>query len=399
MGYRWVMLLSAVLLVGCASTMDVEQDRSVAESTPHIPVLPNIAVFSPTAAAPSTEQLLSLTPEQEQEFLSWYHADRRADRPGHERLRNYLEEHLVGFEYVGETLLPSEALARHEGNCMSLAALTQALSDLAGIEHRFQIVNTPPLFDRNREVILSSDHVRSRIYDPSYESEGDGFVLQRPHIIIDYFSERRGLVGRGVSKNAFLAMFYRNLAVEALMAERIDRAYTLAQAALEQDPGRPDVLNLIAVLHRRAGDAGTAEALFRHVLDTHGRRADVLNNYSNLLRAQGREVEAQTLEWQLTRLDDANPFHWVALGERARENGSLELALKWYEAAIERAPYLHEAYWRAAIVLRELGHPEQSTTYLQMAAERSNRGEARARYQQKLQALNGRHFIPETSGP
>lgn len=166
-GAAAVILLTVSVVIGCSGP--AQQPESGASTMPEkaVPVLPNIALFAPTEPAPLPEELLSLAPEQAQDFTDWYNADRRAEQPGHDRLRNYLLSHLNGFDYVPETLTPIEALARHEGNCMTLAVLTYSLTQLAGLEHAFQLVNTPPIFDRERNVIIGSDHVRSRVYEPT----------------------------------------------------------------------------------------------------------------------------------------------------------------------------------------------------------------------------------------
>lgn len=383
-----VILLGASIVTGCAGSVQRAESGASTKPEETVPVRSNIALFAPTQPAPSPEELLSLTSEQAEDFLAWYNADRRAERPGHHRIRDYLLNHLYGFEYVPSTLTPSEALARNEGNCMSLAALTYSLTRLAGLEHDFQLVNTPPMFDRERDVILTSDHVRSRIYDPTHQATDEVQTLGKPYLLVDYFTERSGLSGSVVSYDRFLAMFYRNLATEAYIAGDLDYAFTLTRAALEREPDQPDTLNLLALLHRRAGDSTTALAFYEYITQAHGLRPDVLNNHANLLRAQGRDAEARALEWRLTEMDDTNPFHWIALGEEARQRGEMNLALQWFEVAIDRAPYLDEAYWQAAVVHYEEGRHELSNDYLRTAVELATRGETEARYRGKLQALN-----------
>lgn len=93
------------------------------------------------------------------------------------------------------------------------------------------------------------------------------------------------------------------------------------------------------------------------------------------------------MERRYAAMSDPNPFHWLELGERARQDGRPEMALRWYERALERAPYLHEAYWRSAIAYREMGRIVESIRALEEAIERSYRGEAEARYQAKIYTL------------
>jgi Tfp pilus assembly protein PilF len=378
------------LLIACAGSPPVEDTNTVEKAAPSAP-LANITLFGPSEPAPPPEALISLTPEQEQNFLDYFHGDTVRRLPAHRRIRDFLANRMEGFSYLDDTLSASQSMAEYRGNCMSLAALTIALGNVVGAETRFQMVNATPVFDRDDRTIISSDHVRSRVYDPDYEPKPGTIVLQRPHVLIDYVpGSGRGIGGRTVSHQEFMAMLYRNLAAEAMLEGNLDKAFTLSREALTHYPDHADSLNLLAVLHRRAGDSLTAEAFYEYAARVHGDRVDILSNLENLLRHQGRIEEADRVESRLARLDDPNPFHWLELGEQARKRGRPQQALQWYAEALERAPYLHEAHWRMAIAYKELGHPLRSMEALARAKALSRRQD-QSNYQAKLHTMESEY--------
>lgn len=376
------------MLAGCATAPSGAQSNpaSVDPPQPQTPI-PNSGLFMAASAVPAPDALVTLTEAQRQTFLADFHSERRRPVPQHHRIRDFLSERLHGFGYLEQSLTASEALVQHRGNCISLAALTLALAELVGVEIHFQVMNTTPVFDRESGILISSNHVRSRLYDPDFAGTPGRLTLQRPHVQIDYFPGDRMTVGESVSRNGFLAMFYRNLAADELISGGLDQAFALTRQALEMDPDHPDSLNLMAVIHRRAGDAVTADAYYQYATRIHSEHLNLLSNYESLLRQLGRSEEAAQIESRLAALDDPNPFHWLDLGERARQRGSLHLALRWYEEALARAPYLHEAYWRQAIVYEELGQRQRSIAALEKAHSLAQRPKARKSYQAKWQIL------------
>ncbi len=374
-----------LLTASCASRPASEIPSDESGSVPQAP-LPNHALFEPVGDLKPVDQIFRLTKSQEERFLEVFH--RRGDRvPTHYRIRDYLESRVFRLDYVDSPLSASDALERGEMNCMAVAAISIAISDLVGLEYEIEILDTMPAFDRTEHVLLSIHHVRTRILDPEYRATERVVVLQRPSVIIDYFPFRTGVNSRSLSRDEFVAFYYRNLAVDALLKEEIDRAFSLANRALEFEPNQPDVLNLMGILHSRRGDVVSAEHYYDYIINVHGLSPSVLTNYRNLLVRQERYDEAERLEARLEEMEDPNPFHWVELGESARVAGDYRQALRWFRMSLEQAPYLHEAWWRKAMVYEALGEPERSIQALSRAVELAGRPATERRDTGKMEAL------------
>ncbi|WP_417666071.1 tetratricopeptide repeat protein [Pseudidiomarina sp.] len=348
---RLIFITLLTTLTACASAPDASQrasaDTSVKLSQPQF----NTALFEPRNSLVKPQQLFALTAEQQQDFLFDFNG-RLASLPEHQRISEYLQDLTYGFNYKEQTYMASEAFALSAGNCMALAILTKGLADLVGVEIKFQRVTNAPVYDRNNDVVMVSDHVRARLYKPEPEagSESKMFIFQRSWIVVDYFPSKDTRSSGLISNEEFLALYYRNRAAELMMAGQADEAFAYAQEALRYMPKDADTLNIIGLLHRRAGDDQTAEALYQYALQQNPHNLNVLHNYQTLAKRQQRNVLVDELTQRIQAIPDSNPYTWIALAERAFEKGELDTALAMYSKAAESAPYVHEAYWGQARV-------------------------------------------------
>lgn len=387
MRYLWIAAGLLPLLVGCATTTPgLELEETASQGPQPAPPL-NHALFDAPGETVFQAELFGLKKHQEREFLAFYNDRDNQDLRPHQRLARYLEQRASRFTYLDSTLEPSVALERNAGNCMSLAALTLSLADLVGLDIDFQLMNTPPIFDRDSRTLLSSGHVRTRVYDPPRPDDMGPTVLVRAHSIIDYFPGRDRSAGEKIPLPEFFAMFYRNMATEHMLEGDLDLAYALALKALEHSPEHVDPWNLLAILHKRRGDLETAESIYQYVLQLHPNQLAPLSNYINLLESQGRTGEAALLSKQMQELDDPNPFPWIELAEQAMEQGRYHRALRRIERALKMAPYLHEAYWKKAVIYTEMGSEVEAKDAMAQAISLAPPNQTRSSYKAKLHSL------------
>ena len=376
-------ILLALLLAACATAPGTPQEIVADPSLPGLDPQP----FGPPLAVPPSASLFELTAAQQDAFLREFNDPAQAAVAPHARLAGYIEGRLALFRYDGATRTASDALASDEGNCLSLALVTTALARLAGVEVGYQRMREEPVFDRHDKVVLVADHVRSLLFDPSDQPEAGDLTGFESHIVIDYFPDRRRRRGGRVDEQALQSMFYANLAAEALAADRNREAYWMLDAALRHDPASADALHALAVLHRRVGNPAVAEQVYRHALDLHPADLSLLGNYRSLLTAQGRHAEAAGIDRRLEALPVRNPYDLIDRGNQAFAQDRPQAALQWYRQALEQAPYLHEAYWRQAVVHHALGEHAQAAALLERAAKATAQPRDRHRYEAKAQLL------------
>lgn len=362
-------LTLALLLSGCVAqpqNVNTPAQRPVVVTSAPVPSeLPvfNSNLFETYDSVTTEDELFALTAEQEADFLDDFH-NRMAHLPVNERIAEYLHGITFGFNYKEQTYTASEALARSAGNCMALAIVTQSLARLVEVDLRFQRVKNAPVYDRSANVVMISDHVRARLYKPGET---------KSWVTVDYFPSRESRNGALINMEEFLGLYYRNRAAELMLEGEQSAAFAYAQEALRYQPFDSDALNIIALLHRRAGDEATAEAIYGFVLTRDNTNLNVLYNYLELAKKQQRESLIAELQEQINQLPDYNPYTWIALAERAYAEDDLATAIRMYEKAASYAPYLHEVYWGQARLYLELGRPLTAKRILREGLEEARR--------------------------
>lgn len=381
---RFAVLL-ALILAACATNQG---------STPHSyqsSLTFDASLFGESPNIVDAANLFDLREGQQLAFLDFFHDPARQVTPPHERIYDYLSLTTSDFDFHSDTRTAVEALDSSSGNCLSLAILTTALANLAKVEAGYQLVDSTPVFERRGSVVSKGIHVRSILYDPSWQpGEQNAVTLKRPGIRFDYFpedTERVRLIGN-LSSAAYVAMYYSNVAGEAIANGDIDSAFWNLLESLEQEPDNAIALNSLAVVYRRAGDENMAEEIYKYGIDSLPENVSFLRNYRSLLRRQGRNSEAEAISRSLAKLDDGNPFNWVIAGRGALADGEYKEAIKFFKQALETAPYLHEAYALKAIAHLRMGDKKRGERELKRALENANRQTTRSLYQAKLRMFD-----------
>lgn len=332
--------------------------------------------------------IFALSDEQQRRYIEYFDDPSRRDVPAHRRVYEYLELVTSDFDFHSDTNTAAEALASSEGNCLSLAIVTTALADLVGVDVGYHLVNSSPVFELNGSVARKGIHVRSFLYDPSWQPGGmHAMTFRRPGIQVDYFRDGTERFVSNLSKPDYIAMYYSNIAGEALMEGGLDTAYWYARESLAMAPDNAPALNTLAVTYRHAGDEVMAERIYRYGIDYLPDKVSFLRNYSALLKHQGRFDEAGAISEQLARLDEPNPIEWVAAARKAYSKGEFRDAVSYYKRAIDIAPYLHEAHSGMAMAYFQLGDTRRGERALRRALDNAQRRDMRSLYEAKLTSL------------
>ena len=379
-----------LLATGCATSPSSFDP----EPTPQ-PEL-NRALFGQPHDVPEAQGIFALSGQQI-EALDAFLSEHDDDSDLYWQLALFIDRYLSSFDYWGQTLTASQALQDQQGNCMSLAIVTAAFTRHLGLEHDFQLMRTPPTFEQHSDLILVSDHVRARIYPPVTEGKKGRSARPRQRAIIDYFPSRERMPSRQVSNEEFLAMYYRNVAAETLVEGKLERSFWFAEGAHGIDPHNASVLNLLAVIHRRAGDTETAESLFRHALGWHSDDVNLLHNLHALLDSQGRHDEADAVYARLARLPDHNPYPRLMLARELAEQGHLRRALEIYEAIVEQLPHMHEAYSGISIVRQKQGDLAGAQQAMEKALQLASAPRHERLYSAKLDSMKAGSSLYHTA--
>ncbi len=377
-----LMILAALLLCSCSLT-------SPAVSPTTTVTLPTTSEhwFAKDVPLPSTVDFYQLSATQQQLFLSYFNDPAQAALPAHQRLYRYLESNLANFNYEGRNTLASDTMTNMSGNCTSLALLVTALAKLVDVDVGYRASHAEPMLDFSANIVLSSAHVRSYLFEPRQEIDDSLMILQRSAIAVDYFPGRLDRLGSMLKAARFEAMIYNNLAADALVAGDLDRAYWLSRAALQRDASYSPSINLIAILYRRKGDLLASQQWYEFGMLHTSQPITLAGNYLVLAEQMQNQPLIDRLNQKLPALDEDNPYVWFYLAYQAEQRHHQSAAIIYYQKLLQKAPYLHKANLALAKLQFQQGDDSAARQSLTQALQYSYEPKNRALYQAKLDAL------------
>jgi tetratricopeptide (TPR) repeat protein len=375
----------SIVLTACANKNSHDESMIEPESV-IIPI--NKTLFSNNKATVILQSdIFTLSPSQQKLILLAVNKKQDQGLKLHKAVEAVLSTKLSNFTYYGETYSAEMTMRLNAGNCMSLAVLTTAYAKLLGLEFSYREVNTLPIFEKENDLILSSSHVQAVLYDADFVEDASTIYLQKPSVVIDYFPSKNNRVGKRFNELTFLSMYYRNLAADALVENKLAKAFILAKESHRYNKQNIETINLLAVIHRRAGDTIGAEKIYQAGLQIQQSSLALISNYIMLLRDQKRFDEAEKYQVKLDNLDDPNPYRWLEQAYIAEQIDKKNKAIKYYEKALENAPYLNEAYLGLYNIYLERGHFAKAKAMLKQALEWTYEKDERKQYNNKLYSL------------
>jgi Tfp pilus assembly protein PilF len=384
-------LIVTGLLASCSSLQTTSID-SGAEFLQLPSDIPSFVEDRP--AIIGADEIYRLSKEQQNAFLKYYRDSDNQEVPGNERIVHYLSKKALTFVYNPATRTANEVFLFTGGNCLSLANATTALARLVNVRVAYQYMEDLPIFEKMDDIIFRGAHVRSVLSFPTshldeYTSKGTTILNPNPsRVIVDYFANGKSRYISKISEQEFTAMYYRNLAADAMAEENYSRTYWLIEESFIHAPDHPDAVNMLAILYRRTGDENNAELVYRYGINKSSEKLSLLKNYRTLLKRQGRMNEARGITQRIAKFKDADPFEWWSLAEGAYGEENYSDALMYYKKSVEIAPYLHEGYFGMAKTYYQLGRIDFAETAMASAVENASRKEFRNLYEVKLQVLS-----------
>ncbi|MCI2283133.1 hypothetical protein L3081_06630 [Colwellia sp. MSW7] len=381
---KWIYLVILLVTISACANKDAYENSTHLNVS--IPI--NNMLFSDAQKVTDTyDDIFKLTPYKESTILSLVQEKQAQGMKLHKALEAVFNTRLDNFTYYGETYNASTAMRLNKGNCMSLAILTTAYAKLLGLKFSYREVSTIPVYKREHDIVLSSSHVQTIIYDADFVEDKNTVYISKPGIVIDYFPSKNNKVGKYFNEATFTSMYYRNLAADALVEDDLVKAFLLTEKAYNYNKQNVEVINLLAVIHRRAGDIKGAENIYKAGLQLEQSSLALISNYIMLLRKEQRYTEAQSYQAQLDQLDDPNPYHWLEQAYTAQNNNKIRAAIHYYNKALNRAPYLKEAYLGLYHIYREKRQLTNAKIMLKKALEWTYEIEQRKQYKYKLYSL------------
>ena len=381
-----ILILLYAVLQACAVSPVNQQDSLTVVEQEKVPV----KVYPEFGESPlllEESDIFYLPPERTKAFLKYYNHHNNKNTSKNRRISNYLQKIVSGFNYHSATYIASESAEFNQGNCLSLAILTTALARLTDVTVGYELMQTPPIYQKKGNTILSSQHVRSLLYYPTHSDDEGFFWVFRPVLKVDYFPTFNTHVKRRVDESEFVSMYYRNKAAEAIIDKKYVDAFWLAKKSFEYAENNAHATNMLALIYSHMGYKEDSEKLYLYGIKYADEKLELLSNYQKFLERNGRIAEALSMQEQIDQYKEPDPFEWIELGDEAIALGDINEAVKYYDKAIELAPYLHEGYSGKGKAEYLRGNPLTAQKAFKKAEELAFEKDTKAMYEAKLSAL------------
>jgi tetratricopeptide (TPR) repeat protein len=376
---KFLILIFCLFLTACKNAPTITPAEKVQLSS-----LINHSLFE-RLDIPTEQSIFELPQAEKQKFLTYANknlADTRADQV----IFNYLESQLENFQYHGDTLTSKQALKLSQGNCISLAVLTQSYAQTLGLDTSFQEMTSEPVYAKESNIVYVANHFRTKIYAPKVKKEDNYIEFIRAGTLIDYFPTQGSTYSGSATYNDLLAKFYSNLAANALAEKQFNTAYSLILQANKFTPNDAELFNIAGILHRRVGDLLSAKNIYQTALSNNEISINLISNYQLLAKELGDKELVKELTSQLVN-KEKDPYELLVIAKNNLQAGHVHQAKTHLEQAITKAPYIAELYLELAKVRYQQGNTKQTQALLEKAIELERDNQKLDVYQAKLLSL------------
>ncbi len=373
-----------LLLAGCAAT----SSSQVNVNTDHLFINSS---FSKPADFNNITDIYFLT-EQQKAMLDSTIKPSLSQSFTQQIVDNLLQKDYQAFDYDNSfTRTASQTLESKQGNCLSMVILSVAMAKHFDLKFKIYDVKTAPIWNRNGGLFLVNGHVNVQLQNTNYDSKHSVYeFLQNEYLTLDFLPRetRRSLAKQRVSERQLAAMYFSNIAADAMVQRQWDRAYWLLRESITYDPYQSAAWNSLAVLYRYNNQETLAEQVYHHAMALAPKDTNVIANLAILLSAQGRYQELFEYQRQINLAELQNPFRYFDQAEYAMSLANYEKAVNLYKKAIKLSPHVDQFYFGLYKGYLALDRDKLAIKNLKLAREKSATVNDRSRYNDKLVLLS-----------
>ena len=370
---------TAVIAGGCAGSA-LEQD---AVTIPEQALLSGEILFGKAVETGSIPDpgMLELD-EEMRAFVADHVGDSRA---GRERMRRLLsamvESGLTSLDYDDATTRTArQSFHDRVGNCMSFTALFVALAREANLDVTFQTVEVPPIWYADSDLVILNNHVNA-------------MVKQRygSRVVVDFnVTELKGdYETREVSDDYALALYYNNVAMDALRQGDPEHSFRLLRKSIETYPDIAGNWANLGVIYSRNGEDDYAIAAYRKALSLDGNHRPSLTNLASIYKSRGDSQRAEYYARQVRRYRDRNPYYHYYNALAAYKEGDLDAAEDRIARAIDLEQTEHRFFRLQGLIAERRGDREAALESFEQALDLAVYSDARRIYDNKISLLRG----------
>jgi Flp pilus assembly protein TadD len=292
---------------------------------------------------------------------------------------------LFSLEYnEAVTQTVSGTFHEHRGNCLSFTMLFIALAREAGLHARYQLVDVPPQWNLDSDLVVIANHVNAVI-----DSKSDhGLVVD-----FNKANFRETYATRKIDDAYAASLFYTNLGAEAMIKREYQNSFVLLREAIR---ARPDVASPwvnIGVLYGRQGRLDYAEAAYLRALQISPQERSALANLAGVYDALGDTARAAEYRERVRHYQDINPYYHYARAQKAYHEERYDDTLAELKRAIRLRGDETAFYTLQGQTFTALGRDNEATKSFAHATS-IQQSSALVRAEQKPTSAGGRLVHP-----
>jgi Flp pilus assembly protein TadD len=307
-------------------------------------------------------------------------------RAGRERMRRLLsamvESGLMSLDYDdARTKTARQTFHDRVGNCMSFTALFVALAREADLEVTFQTVEVPPIWYADSDLVILNNHVNALVKQ-NFGSR----------VVVDFnVTELKGdYETREVSDEYALALYYNNVAMDALRKGDLEQSFRLLKKSIETYPDIAGNWANLGVIYSRSDEDDYAIAAYHKALDLDRKHRPSLTNLASIYQGRGDSERAEYHARQVRRYQDQNPYYHYYHALAAYNNGDLDTAEERLGRAIELKETEHKFYQLQGLIAERYGDRKTALESFEQALDLAVYSDARRMYDSKISLLTGK---------
>ncbi len=195
-------------------------------------------------------------------------------------IRGMIEDGLLTLDYdPNRTYTAIETFQNRQGNCLSFSILFVALAREANLDVTFQMVDIPPSFRADGEMILLNNHINVVV-----KGVRSDVNYLRKYVVDFNTAEYNGNYDtRKVTDNYAIALYYSNVAVESMQAGNSRKAFRYLKKGIETDSEIAGLWVNLGVLYSRYEKYDMAEQTYRQALSIQPANKSALVNLARTL--------------------------------------------------------------------------------------------------------------------
>lgn len=267
---------------------------------------------------------------------------------------------MLGFHYnLDRTLTATEAFNTRSGNCIAFANLFVAMARKAGLNARYHEVLIPPEWSNQDDTLIVTKHINVVVNSPHglYQIDISGREIET--------NARRRILSDQEGK----ALYFNNLAMDALFENDLPAAHAYLVKAIETAPRLTDAWSNLGVVLARNKQWEDAETAYLTALKIDATERSALGNLYEVYVAQDRFGEAQAIKSKVERYRRQNPYYLLALSNEAIELENFEESISLLNRAIAKKEDEHRLHFAMARTKYLFGQEDEAATSLVRARE------------------------------